>query len=460
MFYFLGRLHPALVHLPIGILLIALLLIWLSSKKYNISYEAIKIVLLIGMLTAVLSCITGYALSMHDDYDKMLVSWHMWMGIGVAVASMLLYVRFVNKQFDISYKILCFALIALIFITGHLGGELTHGSNFLSFGTDTVAIDAKPITNVQEAKVYRDIVQPIFYKQCYSCHGPNRQKGGLRMDDFSLLMKGGKDGKVISVSDADKSELIKRLLLPKEDEHHMPPKEKSQLNEKQIALLHWWIEHGADTAKYVKELPQPEKLKPILLALQNAHPEIKAPSNIPSVPVEKADDKAILRLQNKGVIVMPVAQNSNYLMANFVTATNIHDTDLALLQPVKKQLVWLKIGDTNISDNGLKYISECSNLMLLQLNNTAITDRGLKQLDKLQQLQSLNLVATNVTADGVSALKNLKQLHSLYLYQTKVKKEDWPLLKKQFPKTALDSGGYFVPLFSTDTTEVKAQIQK
>ncbi len=458
---FIGHLHPALVHLPIGILLIALLLIWLSGKKkYNISPETINLVLLIGAISAVVTCITGYLLSLSDDYDQSLVSWHMWMGISVAFASLVLYIRIVNRKMDVTYKILSVALLILIFITGHLGGQITYGTNFLSFSLigkgDTIAIDAKPIIRVQEAKVYRDIIQPVLYKDCYSCHGPNKQKGGLRMDKFALLMKGGKDGKVINISNADSSELMKRLLLPKEDEHHMPPKQKAQPNEKQIALLHWWIQQGADTGKQVKDLQQPEKLKPILLALQRDHIEIKAPANIPKDAVEKADDKAIEQLQKKGIIVMPVAQNSNYLMANFVTAPSIRDNDLSLLLPIKKQLAWLKIGDTRISDSALTYIGQCTNLTLLQLNNTNITDAGLPLLKNLKQLQSLNLVGTKVSAKGIVALKELKQLQSLYLYQTNVTGNEWILLKQQFPKTILDTGGYFVPLLASDTMVVKA----
>ena len=120
---FIGHLHPALVHLPIGILLIALLLIWLSKKeRYNISPALINLVLLIGAVSAFITCITGYLLSLSGDYEAGLLSWHMWMGIGVAFASFLLYIKVVNRQLDILYKILFAALFILIFITGHLGG--------------------------------------------------------------------------------------------------------------------------------------------------------------------------------------------------------------------------------------------------------------------------------------------------------------------------------------------------
>ena len=50
---FIGRFHPALVHLPIGILLMGILLQWLSaSPKYNVSDNVVRIVLLIGTACA------------------------------------------------------------------------------------------------------------------------------------------------------------------------------------------------------------------------------------------------------------------------------------------------------------------------------------------------------------------------------------------------------------------------
>jgi hypothetical protein len=176
---------------------------------------------------------------------------------------------------------------------------------------------------------------------------------------------------------------------------------------------------------------------------------------IPAEPVPQPDGKAIQALKDKGVIVIPVAQNSNYLMANFITATNITDKDIALLLPLKRQMTWLKLNDVNIGDSALNIISQCTNLTLLQLNNTKITNGGLSLISKLDKLQSLSLVGTKITSEGVTKLQPLKNLQSMYLYQTEVNKNDWGKLKKAFPKTIIDSGGYTVPLLVTDTTEVK-----
>jgi mono/diheme cytochrome c family protein/uncharacterized membrane protein len=454
---FIGRFHPVLVHLPIGILVLACLFLWLSSKP-SLAYlqPAIPVMLFWGMLSALASCITGYLLSQSGDYDSDLVGWHQWMGIGVAAISTVFYFLCRKNNFLKKQRFAAVFLLLVTMITGHFGGSLTHGTDYLTAAFSGLSADTvetfiqKPIPDVQQAIVYTDIVQPIFQSKCYSCHGPSKQKGRLRMDLPEMLMKGGKNGEVLVAGNADESEIIKRLTLPLEDEHHMPPKEKPQLNDQQVSLVHWWIMGGADFNKKVKELEQPEKLKPALLALEKA-PEIKQAPELPSEPVEKADEAAVKKLKEIGVIILPVGISSNYLSANFVNTVSISNKDVALLLPLKKQLVWLKLGNTAASDSSMPIIAKCTKLTRLQLDHTNVTDKGLQLLTELTALQSLNLVGTKVTADGVLSLKPLKNLRSVYLYQTNVQKQDWERLQKSLPHTQLDSGGYTVPFLQTDT---------
>ncbi|MBD0288988.1 MAG: hypothetical protein ICV79_26720, partial [Flavisolibacter sp.] len=436
------------------------LLQWLSRKEqYTLAFGAMKVVWLCGLVSALLAVISGFFLSGNGEYEEDAVAWHMWMGIATTAATLLVCAKVFTRQFDVVYKVASITLLLLIFVTGHLGGTLTHGADFLTSGLNNAAeentVIIKPIKDVQEAAVYADVVQPLLQTKCYSCHGPKKQKGKLRLDEPTFIQKGGKNGAVIEAGKADKSELIKRLLLPREEEHHMPPKEKPQLSEKQIALLHWWVEQGAPFDKKVKELPQSEKIKSYLLSLQSAEIERKATTNIPSEPVEKGDEKAIQALKERGVVILPVAQNSNYLMANFVTATDLTDKDLALLLPLKKQLVWIKLNDAPIGDSALAIISQCTNLTSLQLSGTRITDKGLVQLKKLNNLQYLNLVGTNISLQGLNELQPLKKLQSLYLYQTRITKEEEATLRKIFPRTFIDLGGYNVPSLPTDTEKVK-----
>ncbi len=462
---FVGHFHPLLVHLPIGILLTGLFLHWLSHKeKYIVVQESVPVVLLCGAIAAVLSCITGYVLSNADDYDKTIAGWHQWMGISVAVFSILLYLKIKNPGIALNSNLLSVVLLVLIFITGHLGGSLTHGSDYLTkplgniFVKDsTVNGIIKPLPNVQEAFVYSDVVTPILQTRCYSCHGVNKQKGKLRMDDTVMLLKGGKDGKVIEPGNAVGSELIKRLLLPVDNEDHMPPKEKPQPSESQVELLKWWISQGAPFVKKVKEVDQPDKIKPLLLALQKTVSDEKEPMDIPAPIVEKANGATLEKLRHRGVVILPVAQNSNYLKANFVTDTLITTEDLQLLLALKKQLIWLKLGFTNIRDTDMAIIGQLQNLTWLNMQNTGISDKGLMAIQSLKALKYLNLVGTKVTLSGILQLKGLNSLHSLYLYQTDMNKGDWTVLQKAFPKTRIDSGGYLVPTLPNDTIVIKAK---
>jgi len=458
MLEFLGRFHVVLVHLPIGILMLACLFQWLERKpKFSSLRVATSIAFLIGMICAILAALTGYLLSRSGDYDEDLVTAHQWMGIAVAVVSVVMYYLYKRSsvaRVQVSISVLLFILII---ITGHLGGSLTHGSDYLSpwRTPDTSTVQRKAIPNVQEAVAYTDIIQPLLQTKCYGCHGKNKQKGKLRMDDILRLMKGGKDGPVIVPGNPGKSEMVRRTSLPRNDDDHMPPKEKPQLNEQEIALIHWWIASGASFDKKVKELNQPEEIRPALLSLQNEQRQRIIIPDIPMTPVAKADEAAIKKLRDLGVVVMPVAQNTNYLSVNFVIVKDFSDAQTSLLLPLKEQIIELKLGNTSITDSALQVVSQLKNLMHLQLDHTKITDKGVANLSSLQNLRYLNLVATAVTAEGVMQLKRLKNLRSIYLYQATVRKADWIELKKAFPKTAIDSGGYTVPLLPTDTTEVK-----
>jgi hypothetical protein len=458
---FFGHFHPLLVHLPIGILLIALLLEWLSKyPRFSVSRNVLRLIWLCGMIGAGLSCATGYLLSLSGDYEEELISWHMWMALLVFVLSVIIFSMVSRKLNGLIYTIFLFLLLILIMITGHLGGSLTHGTDYLSSPLNNNATSdefvQKPIPDIKEARVYPDIVRPILQTNCYGCHGRQRQKGGLRLDDSTWIAKGGKDGFIIHPFKPSESELVKRLLLPLEDEHRMPPKEKKPLSKSDIAIIQWWVAEGADFSKKVKDLSRTPKIDAMLLKKQ-AGQETKDLSAdlslVPVTPVDAADPKDIALLEAKKVQVIPVASNSHYLSANFINAVDITDRDLALLVPLRKQLVWLKLGDQPVGDSAMVYVGQCSALTVLQLNHTGITDLGMQSLKDLHNLHVLNLVGTRVTAAGILAIKNLQQLNNVFLYKTKFSVSDWQLMQKNFPKTTLDSGGYSVPFAAWDTVD-------
>src|SRR5438477_12955168 len=124
---FFGHFHVVLVHLPIGILLLACVFQWLERKpKFSSLHAATGIAFLIGMMCAIFSAITGYLLSLSGDYDEQLVNTHQWFGISVACVSIAMYSlhrRYASAATHTATRIVLFLLIS---ITGHLGGSLTH----------------------------------------------------------------------------------------------------------------------------------------------------------------------------------------------------------------------------------------------------------------------------------------------------------------------------------------------
>jgi hypothetical protein len=135
--------------------------------------------------------------------------------------------------------------------------------------------------------------------------------------------------------------------------------------------------------------------------------------------------------------------------------STIRDADLALLKPLQRQLVSLKLGHASITDTALSLIASCPQLVRLHLDHTAITDKGLARLASLSHLKYINLVGAAVTATGVEQLKGLHALKAIYLYQTRVDKTQWPALQTAFKGVRLDSGGYLVPTLPVDTQIVK-----
>ena len=299
MLNFLGRFHPLLVHLPIGILLMAVLFAWLGRwQRFQHLKVVVPFALLMGTLAAIFSCVTGYLLSLSGEYDFQALNQHRNLGIAVAVWGTLLLLlqkSGLNRRFGFLFQVV---LVTLVSIAGHLGGSLTHGSDYLTqglpepyrawLGLPPAVLAPAQIKNLPEANAYAAVVAPLLQEKCVSCHGSTKQKGKLRLDSPDFIQKGGKNGEIILAGKVADSEMMRRLLLPKSDEKHMPPKEKNQLSEAEVKLLHWWIETGAAFDKKVKDLPQTEAIKPLLAALQKGEtasapevsiwPEVKVPA--------------------------------------------------------------------------------------------------------------------------------------------------------------------------------------
>ena len=97
-------------------------------------------------------------------------------------------------------------------------------------------------------------IKSILDVHCVACHGMEKHKGGLRVDTLEELLTGGEGGHVIKPGNAPESLLLKRMLLPLDNEDHMPPFGKPQLQPEEINALSKWIEAGASSKGFEQRL--------------------------------------------------------------------------------------------------------------------------------------------------------------------------------------------------------------
>lgn len=280
-----------------------------------------------------------------------------------------------------------------------------------------------------DAKVdFAKDIQPILQQQCFKCHGEEKQKGKLRLDSREAALKGGKNGPAFVANDAAKSELFRRVTLPKSDDDFMPS-EGEPLPKAQLDLIRDWINQGATW--------------PESAVASKGDTKPKGPPG-PALPADfkpsAAEQKAIAALAQKGIDVRPIAANLNWREANLrLHGTNVTDATVAQLKDIVG-LVDLNLANTKVTDAGLAHLKGLANLQRLHLELTSITDAGLAHLKGLQNLTYLNLYNTKVTDAGLDQLKGLKHLRNLYLWQTKVTEAGVKKIKAALPNLDVSTG--------------------
>lgn len=446
---FFGRFHPLLVHLPIGILLVAVLLEWLTIRipRYTNLKPALPLLYLFGALGAVGACITGYLLSRSGDYSGALLVRHQWSGILTAVLGFLVY--FLHQQ-EKAQPLLSLALLLILSLAGHFGGSLTHGSDYLlaPLRGETEAVKVV-VANPPEALVYEELIVPIFTNSCYPCHNAQKQKGKLRLDGPEWILKGGKSQKPMIAKQAQDSEILHRIQLPDSDEDHMPPNKKYALRDDYKEILVWWLEQGGSFEAKVQELPENEAIITLLESMQEEQP---AQNEYPRVKLPPPDPSAVRRLQHLRATVIPIAENNSLLEISLINVDTINSELLAALQALAPHIAWMRCSDLPLQSIHLEGFVDFEHLTKLYLDDTKVDDQGLRYLSKLPALTYLNLKGTPVTRQGLEVLKAAPALEHLFIYQTATSGPERQELAMQWKKVRVDTGGYQVPTFPTDTT--------
>lgn len=428
-----GRLHPALLHLPIGFSVILVIFLLFKKEFEPKSYTFfVKLLLIITALTSCLAALMGFFLSKEGGYDARLLQWHKWTGVGVSIFTYALtwfYEELSQKTKTI--QVLSAGGLILFILAGHFGAAITHGENYVFEAFET---KEKVIAFSQDSSMYQAAIMPVLEKKCMSCHNDQKVKGELNMSSIAKILKGGKHGALWKAGDTTKSLLLQRVYLPLEQKEHMPPKGKEQLTIEEVALLTAWIKEGADIKKAIKNYVPLSKAKALAFKISGS----KGTERV--YEFTEASESVLAEVNTPFCVVNPLANGSPALEAEFFVSKKFDHKSLENLAKVKDQLVELSLAKMPVKDADLALIAKFPNLEKLNLNQTDITGATLDQLAQCKHLSSVALSGTKISKDKLQKLMVLPSLSEIFVWNTSLDSIAIQELSKKYPKVAIDAG--------------------
>jgi mono/diheme cytochrome c family protein len=107
--------------------------------------------------------------------------------------------------------------------------------------------DAKlPPVSTKTGVTYDTDIKPIFTASCGKCHGDTKPRGGIVLTTLEGTLKGGDDGKILTVGDSSKGSLVNAVAHVGDPGSFMPKgRGAAKLTDDQIGLIRAWIDQGA-----------------------------------------------------------------------------------------------------------------------------------------------------------------------------------------------------------------------
>ena len=170
--YFLGRFHVLALHIPIGIIVAIFVLELLARKdKYRHLAAASGFLWMAAAVSAILTVILGYMHFAEGGFTGASAAQHRTFGTALAVIITVVALVRVSAFSD-NYKPVflpaAVLMVLLASITGHYGGNLTHGSTYLvEYAPQPIRAMAglaprrEPVESFAAADPYLDLVGPI-----------------------------------------------------------------------------------------------------------------------------------------------------------------------------------------------------------------------------------------------------------------------------------------------------------
>ncbi|MBS1804257.1 MAG: hypothetical protein JST28_12890 [Acidobacteria bacterium] len=410
---FLGRFHPTLLHLPIGLIVLVPVLEVAGARRPALR-EAADFVLRASLALALPTFALGYMLAYGAGDTGTTVSRHMWGAVVLCIGLMLCIVmrplRVSREQTTAYPALLSASLLALIW-TGHQGGSITHGSDYL---THYAPGPLHMLSGSKEAgdSFYAQHIHPVLDAKCVSCHGSGSAKADLRLDSYDDMMRGGKDGAVVVAGKPEASLLVARVTLQPGDPHFMPAEGRTPLTSEEISWIRAWIRAGA--TKSATSVPG------VKFAREEAEPPPQPVGDYSSLMPEIQQMQHALGAK---LVPMSAKASDGLILRTVDVSSSFGDAQLAQFQKFAPYIVEAELARTAITDASCDTLKTFKNLRALHLEGTAISGSNLGKLSSLSQLRYVNLSGTKVTAQSVEPLKKMSQLRHLYLFNTAAEPE-------------------------------------
>ena len=362
---YLGNFHPVVLHLPIGAFLFTFLL-FVSQKYLKSNFNpAVRMGLLFSFITSIITSIFGYILHLNGDYDSVLVDRHMWLAIATTILiGFVLYLHKKQKPYNHILSSFVFATV-LLTITGHNGGSLTHGKDYLKLPDFEKEIS---IVSYDSIHVFNQVISPILDSKCVKCHNTGKSKGNLMLSSIDKILLGGEKGQIIKSNSSVDSRLYTYLNLPIDDEMHMPPDGNSQLNDNEKELIKLWIDEGADFYNF-RKMNDDNFSKEILSFL---------PKEIASVDPPNRND--LVKLIENEFRIERISTENNFIDIKY-QGKSFKQSYLRLLSKVSDNIKRLDLSFVDLSSIDLSRVDNFENLTYLNLNNTKLTTKKIQKLD-------------------------------------------------------------------------------
>ena len=460
----LGRLHPLVVHFPIGLAFSAAFveLVNIIRRRRDASPFAFTATG-IAAGSAIVAAFFGW---LNADYEGAsqgtTLFLHRWLGVISAGGLSLVFLAGIVGRSGVritafnGYRWGLLICAVVVGVASHFGGEMVYGRGYL---TKVIFASSGPVGGVQGTEaagpvptvrttipgktvkpeprdaassqaapsqavpspaapsedasrvVFRRDVLPILDARCVECHGPDKVKGDLRLDTEAAIFAGDPEWWTVVWGDPDHSLLLERILLPADDPDAMPPS-GDRLTAAEVKTIRTWIAEGGKEEK--PESPSEEP--PIPPVSEPADAKADDPAKLAPAIVAAAD-----RLRKRGVLAMRIAQNTSDWEVNAsLVSPPFADDDLALLDGLQPVLVQASFNRSAITDAGIEGLVGFDLLNSLRLAQTEIGDGAVEWLLELEGIEVLNLYGTRLSDAGLSRLAGMPNLKRIYCADTAV----------------------------------------